>query len=175
MRGCHHEPERDRKGKGGTKAGKRKKREREGTDDGKLEPTNSRIWPFRRTRFPFLTPYSRNVLNNNKAALGGPSPCPCPVIPSVPTPKRLMMRPNGTEKSPISLSLRPHPRPRPSDAEIWWSLAEPGPRPGLASLPAFPFSLITSRALIFSLYPPSLDCLASRIPPIPIPSFLCTV
>ena len=78
MWGCHHESERDGKGKGGTKAGDRKKREREGRDNRMLH-RHVRYGPFRLTRLHFPTPYSRNV--STRLALGGPSPCP--VIPSL--------------------------------------------------------------------------------------------
>ena len=112
---------------------------------------------IRLTRLPFPTPYSRNV--STRLALGGPSPCP--VIPSHPTPGHLMMRPMVfsllfsstsalTSAPPSQRSPAPAPKRRGNLVELG---TERGLRPGLASLPAFPFfsHYITCLDLLFSL------------------------
>ena len=138
-RGMEREREGPRRGRG-----KREKRQRKVTQ-------TCPIWPFRLTRFPFLTPYSRSV--STRLALGGPSPCP--VIPSLhaQTPDDA---PNGTDVTLLCSTSAPASCavPRPSDAEIWW-------RSSLtAGISLFP--PITSRALIFSslIHHHALDCLA---------------
>lgn len=180
MWGCHHESERDGKGKGGTKAGDRKKRERQ-----QNVTQTCPIWPFRLTRLPFPTPYSRNRNRLNKASSRRSFSLSCyPFLPHAQTPDDA---PNGIllllslnicadicariQRSPAQSRARAQAMRKSGGA--WHRTASDQVWPHFRHFPFFFSHYITCLDLLFSLihHQNPLDCLALWLW---IPSYSCS-